>query len=383
MRLKQFIDGIQFDYENGALMTLKATVDDASGAKFISYQLRMLQENHIPKLLSMVAEEVNGIPILRYDITMKRRLIQMMLIEPPDSDQVIELGYQLVKAISDCKEYMLSENGFVLHEDLLFVGRGLFDLQLIYLPVEGIRKRPVTEELRTILLRLMSMVQGPIPKQWTALMGVLSQEPYSLQHLKHVLKQIRLKEPLKDIVEASSTTQTRKSWKWGQIWCKLKLPSKLKLSKQQNKRIQKTQNKSDSPSNIKANLHAKIPPPLSGKTEVLAKPAAIDQMPIRFVFLCNGENQHYVMTEANFLIGRNHSGVHYSDSSDGVSRIHCEISKTDAGLEVKDLGSLNGTSLNGEQLVPYKSYPFKFGDVLQVVQTQVRLENEPRSRIHA
>ena len=41
----------------------------------------------------------------------------------------------------------------------------------------------------------------------------------------------------------------------------------------------------------------------------------------------------------------------------GVSRRHVAIRRTEQGYEILDLGSVNGTWLNDERLVPHKHYP--------------------------
>jgi len=50
----------------------------------------------------------------------------------------------------------------------------------------------------------------------------------------------------------------------------------------------------------------------------------------------------------------------------GVSRRHVVIQQTDHGYEVLDLGSVNGTWLNGERLVPHKAYPLASGARLKL-----------------
>jgi hypothetical protein len=50
----------------------------------------------------------------------------------------------------------------------------------------------------------------------------------------------------------------------------------------------------------------------------------------------------------------------------GVSRNHACILQHGNAIEVKDLGSRNGTWLNGKRLVPYKSEPLKDGDQLRL-----------------
>jgi hypothetical protein len=50
----------------------------------------------------------------------------------------------------------------------------------------------------------------------------------------------------------------------------------------------------------------------------------------------------------------------------GVSREHARISQEGNVVEVEDLGSTNGTLLNGNRLAPYISHPLKDGDRLQI-----------------
>ncbi len=50
----------------------------------------------------------------------------------------------------------------------------------------------------------------------------------------------------------------------------------------------------------------------------------------------------------------------------GVSRQHALIDFIDDGYYLQDLGSTNGTRLNGERLRPLKFYPLKSGDNIQI-----------------
>ena len=50
----------------------------------------------------------------------------------------------------------------------------------------------------------------------------------------------------------------------------------------------------------------------------------------------------------------------------GLSRRHGVIRRTEDGYEVLDLGSVNGTWLNGERLVPHKAYPLPSGSHLRL-----------------
>ncbi|MGO4529787.1 DUF6382 domain-containing protein [Paenibacillus sp. 2TAF8] len=65
---------------------------------------------------------------------------------------------------------------------------------------------------------------------------------------------------------------------------------------------------------------------------------------------------------ASFVIGRAVDMVQCVDSSTGVSRAHVELSRSQSGYVIKDLGSVNGTMLQGNLLAPYKEYPLTDGD---------------------
>ncbi len=63
----------------------------------------------------------------------------------------------------------------------------------------------------------------------------------------------------------------------------------------------------------------------------------------------------------------------------GVSRRHAAISRNaENGLDVRDLGSSNGTFLNGQQLVAHRLYPLRNGDELRLGQMVIRVIFEPR-----
>jgi len=73
-----------------------------------------------------------------------------------------------------------------------------------------------------------------------------------------------------------------------------------------------------------------------------------------------------------FVIGRSLEAAHHVDRSPGVSRLHVEVALTPDGWIARDLGSRNGTLLNGEPMTPYVPYPLKDGDVLRIAASVYR-----------
>ena len=54
----------------------------------------------------------------------------------------------------------------------------------------------------------------------------------------------------------------------------------------------------------------------------------------------------------------------YGGEEHGISRQHCQLERKGAKLMLTDLGSTNGTYLNGKALIPHKNYVVAHGDRL-------------------
>jgi pSer/pThr/pTyr-binding forkhead associated (FHA) protein len=56
----------------------------------------------------------------------------------------------------------------------------------------------------------------------------------------------------------------------------------------------------------------------------------------------------------------------------GVSRRHAKVIQRGGAFFVEDVGSANGTFLNGQRLTPYLPYPLEEGDQVQIGQLRLR-----------
>jgi hypothetical protein len=63
--------------------------------------------------------------------------------------------------------------------------------------------------------------------------------------------------------------------------------------------------------------------------------------------------------------------------SQGLSRRHAVIRRTEHGYEILDLGSVNGTWLNDERLVPQKYYPLPNGSHLRLGRMRLFVRYHP------
>lgn len=70
----------------------------------------------------------------------------------------------------------------------------------------------------------------------------------------------------------------------------------------------------------------------------------------------------------------------YSGLEKGVSRRHAAIIHKDGSLSVMDMGSANGTFLNGQQLVPNQARVLRDGDDIRVGHLTMRVTFERRKQ---
>ncbi|NDI35575.1 DUF6382 domain-containing protein [Chengkuizengella sediminis] len=87
----------------------------------------------------------------------------------------------------------------------------------------------------------------------------------------------------------------------------------------------------------------------------------------------NDEIERVDVNIEHFLIGRDPTIVNHVLNKVGVSRAHLEIIKANEGqYEIKDLGSKNGSFLNDEKLIPYKTYTLKHNDHVRFISVDMK-----------
>ena len=57
----------------------------------------------------------------------------------------------------------------------------------------------------------------------------------------------------------------------------------------------------------------------------------------------------------------------------GVSRQHLRVLRRDEGIFIEDLGSINGSFINGQKLLPYQIEPLADGDIIRLGRLDVEV----------
>lgn len=184
--------GLQYDFvydQRNYLVVSKP--DPITSADLAGIQINMLMSNPIPKLLPLEMDEVNLEVKLRYDLTSKRMLSYEFQSRKLSMSEFYRLLLQIVNVVEDSTRYMLDESNYLLHEEFVFIGQGMQDIYLTYVPMKVMEKdmHPADEMMRflTQLVRYVDEVKGAGFQRLLAYCGLL--DSYSLTGFKQELRQ--------------------------------------------------------------------------------------------------------------------------------------------------------------------------------------------------
>src|ERR1700722_15129605 len=103
---------------------------------------------------------------------------------------------------------------------------------------------------------------------------------------------------------------------------------------------------------------------------------------LRIIYSYNGTEKEFQSAEAQMVIGRSTPGAvcQINLSPDfKVSRSHARIFLEGNGYWIEDLGSTQGTKVNGQEIKGRGKQELQTGDVLIIGETTLRVENAEAS----
>jgi hypothetical protein len=100
------------------------------------------------------------------------------------------------------------------------------------------------------------------------------------------------------------------------------------------------------------------------------------------------EREFTVSLDKEVMLGRRDPGTNnypevdltdFEGAEQGVSRRHARIICPEDQVLVEDLGSANGSYVNGKPLTPYMAYPLRNGDLLRLGKMKIKIVFRPHS----
>nr|WP_239587995.1 DUF6382 domain-containing protein [Gracilibacillus alcaliphilus] len=174
-------------------MKLKQTSEKGFAATdFQELQLKMIQSNDIPRLLPMSLEEINDEITVFYKTEGLRKLRPFAKERPLSMQNYYALFINIIQALQDSNNNMLSEDRFVLDEEYIYIGEGYHQVYLMYVPLKEINnQQPIYESLKKLLLNIAGEVKGLNGTQFKTILNYVKDPGFSLHGIKQLLSQLQ------------------------------------------------------------------------------------------------------------------------------------------------------------------------------------------------
>lgn len=340
-----------------------------------SYVEQMLLRNPGGGRLDFSRQEKDGEDYFCYKVTGKKALNSIYAVMPIGERQIRGILTQLFAALEDGREYLLCEEDFVLSPAFIFATFPQMDLEFCYVPGYGV---PLREQLEGLFEYLLNRVDYE-DKQAVDLLYecymFCMKEKGGLAEIKKLLAvekgaektEAVPRQVLPQVVypEAEETLEKKASPSAYVSW----LTERLFPWKRRE------------PALVAEEAAEYRAAPGSGKIRMLDKTqveekkeadaertvllSAVNQ-PRGPELVCEQTGEVVPLTKFPFYIGSAREYADFVPAGEGVSRIHCCISKKENKFYLSDLNSTNGTYLNGKEVIPGKDMLLSANDEIRV-----------------
>ena len=382
-----------------------------------SYIEKMLLHNQGEGRLEFSKQQKEGEEYYCYKITGKKSLNSVYSMMTIGERQIRGILQQLFTALENGKEYLLVEEDFVLSPSYIFATFPQIEMELCYVPGYNI---PLKEQLEGLFEYLLNRVDYDDKKAVELLYNCYMfcvKEQGGLKEIKALLveqhvqdnvveQQLLLKQREEDrnvilkpreILEenkkyleedkekVSYSTQIEDSRQIEKEKKKTVLKNKKQIIYPEAEESKKVQTMSYMSwfSNLffpkqKSLIVAEekeeyqIQPVKEEKIEESERTILLSaiQEKEEVVLVCNNSGEIIPITKFPFYIGSTSDYVDYVLKKEGVSRIHCCISKKGECYYVADLNSTNGTYLNKKEVIPGKDELLSANDEIRIASVE-------------
>ncbi|PQQ67062.1 DUF6382 domain-containing protein [Acetivibrio saccincola] len=126
---------LEFNYESNVSGNFLVIIMDAS-EKIHEYQIGILANNPNKHILPIEIRQKDEKHTLYYNITSKLSLSQYLKRNKINKNNFVAIFSGITKTILDSKNYLFSENSFLLMEDYIYINPNNLEVSLVYLPFD-------------------------------------------------------------------------------------------------------------------------------------------------------------------------------------------------------------------------------------------------------
>ena len=364
------------------------------------YIEKMLLHNQGEGRLEFSKQQKEGEEYYCYKITGKKALHSVYSMMPIGERQIRGILQQLFSALESGKEYLLSEEDFVLSPNYIFATFPQMEMELCYVPgyavplkeqLEGLfeyflnrvdyedkkavellyncymfcmKEQGGLEEIKKLLLQEVeeSILEQKLPLQRERIeeQNYKSKKIEQVDENSHEIEQQRVENKKKEKKSSKAKKKTiylEESSKKVEEFSYFSWLTNLFLPKQK-KELYVAEEQEE----YKVEIKKEEQEDEIERTILLSGMTKKEEVQL----ICGESGEIISLTKFPFYIGSTSDYVDYVLLREGVSRIHCCISKKGDSYYLSDLNSTNGTYLNKKEVLPGKDELLSANDEIRI-----------------
>lgn len=334
------------------------------------YEEKMIKYNPGGNRLEFFRQEKDGEEYFCYKVTGKKALNSIYAVFPIGERQIRSILEQLFATLEDGKEYLLCEEDFLLSPNYIFATLPQMNLEFCYVPGYGI---PLREQLESLFEYLLNRVDYEDKKAvnllydcymfcmkekggLTEIKKLLAKE--STEKVEEPVKQEPQKNPVQEKQVAVYSEPEEKSNKKtvGSSYVSWLTEKMFPWKRRENVLV------AEEKEEYLAEKQEKKFSEEEERTVLLGGPPKPEGPEL----ICEQTGEVVPLLKFPFYIGSTGEYVDFVPAGEGISRIHCCISKKENIYYLSDLNSTNGTYLNGKEVIPGKEVLLSEGDEIRI-----------------
>jgi len=401
-----------FFQQGGQFLILHPNEDlELNSGNLQSSILEAIQKNEFSHMLAVDVKESGFNYSLQYHIDNKKPLIDMLKKDKISMKKFYQLLLKIVTVLSNSENNGLRIENFILNEKFIFIERSFTDIYFAYLPINGIAQQETFKgDLQYLTANLAKHVKDIKSKDYQKIMKQFEKSDFKIHEFQILLNELSStfqdtyyegKDSLSTKAKGGFSSQLRSTGIYlliiifgiiiTSIFTWIMNPPIVEMiylgigigilglvlmgyKSLVNYKIDRTSKNSEAEESNFLNgatnfLHSNQD--IGNSATVLLGGDSLTESKV-FIEFINGKKIE--INKDKYIIGRNSETVSYIVDAIGVSREHLQIMKlNDGGYGVMDLGSKNGTALNGRRLEPKKINIVKDQDIVSFAEEEFKV----------
>lgn len=193
-------------YEIGTKNFIEINRDNLHSNDLDDLSVKMINANTIPLLVPLEIEEINLNVSLHYNITGMQTLANYLNNRKITASEFYELLHSLLVRLEDSKEFMLSDDKFVINSEYIYVKNNLQDIRLMYIPLKEIQQKfAFQDEFRDLMVNIIGNVTNLSGNGFQEILNYLKDSNFKIEMLRNLLnKHMNIDTPVSDITPSPS-----------------------------------------------------------------------------------------------------------------------------------------------------------------------------------